>query len=71
MNTATTNEASTKVMHVLYDPKTTVDETFKYHIEEARKHVEFLCSKRATLETLGLSNYPYQQLRNLLDTFPV
>lgn len=48
----------------------TVDEVFKQQIEQARKHVEELCIKRAKLEALNMSSMPYNQIRNLLEFYP-
>lgn len=47
----------------------TVDEVFQAQIEQARKFVEELCVKRAKLEALNMHKMPYNEVRNLLDTY--
>jgi hypothetical protein len=48
----------------------TVDEVLQEQIEQARKAVENLCIKRAKLEALNMHKMPYNEVRNLLDTYP-
>ena len=52
------------------DPKFTLREHCDRQIAEARQRVEDLTIKKAKLETLNMLDYPYNQLRTLLDFFP-
>jgi hypothetical protein len=49
------------------NPKLTVGETFDLQIQQARKHVEALCIKKAKLEALNITPMPYRELSNLLE----
>lgn len=52
------------------DPKFTLRDHCELQIKQARERVEELTIKKAKLETLGMLDYPYNQLRNLLDFYP-
>lgn len=52
------------------NPKLTVGEAFDIRIQEALKHVEALCVKKAKLEALNITPMPYRELSSLLETSP-
>lgn len=51
-------------------PNPTIGEVFDTRIEEARRHVEQLCVKKAKLEALNMLHMPYKQIRDLMETYP-
>ncbi len=63
------SECVQTVEHVATRDTLTVDEVFAERIEQARKHLEQLCIKRAKLEALGMKDYPYREIIGLLETY--